>query len=248
MPRTNVFETDFFVGGNGMFLQYYDVVKPVYLYAVLKMLIENNTYGLPDILSTMSIPSLVEWYKNRRYINPLKQMDYKNAVPDESFDIILNKILAEDPTLYKLAPPLNIMRMLYVYKSQYMTFPFIIYTEEYSKAVENDVKEIFSGVPHKYAYDGLENAIKKCDENFTYIFSDLEVLKDAADILKGTYSHILLANDYRYNYIDGHETLKYDMKDLMFSHPFIRTGLTSVWEGVDYNQAFDNIIFQGGGQ
>ena len=73
------------------------------------------------------------------------------------------------------------------------------------------------------------------------------MLKDAAEILKGTYSHVLLADDYRYNYKDGHKTLKYDLEELMFSHPFIRTGLTSVWDGLDYVSAFKNITIQGGG-
>ena len=93
-------------------------------------------------------------------------------------------------------------------------------------------------------FDSDKGCVRKCDENFTYIFSNLEMLKNGADILKGTYSHVLLANDYRYNYIDNHKTLKYDMKELMFSHPFIRTGTTSVWAGIDFQASFKNIIIQ----
>ena len=64
----------FFSGGAGMFLQYHDVIKPVYLYVIIKMLISKESYGLPlFILENMSDLSIMEWYTRRRYINPLKQ-------------------------------------------------------------------------------------------------------------------------------------------------------------------------------
>ena len=244
---TTNFDTGFFVGGNGMFLQYEDVIKPVYLYGLISMIINDNLHGLPNLVSHMSIFSLIEWYRNRRYVNPLKQLDWNDQIPVEELDNILESVIANDKTICSMAPLLNISRLIDVYQSQYMTFPFVIYSNKFNSAIQYDIDLIFGSIKHKYVYGDLKSAIRKCDENFTYIFSNLEMLKNGADILKGTYSHVLLANDYRYNYIDNHKTLKYDMKELMFSHPFIRTGTTSVWAGIDFQASFKNIIIQGGG-
>ena len=67
MTEAGKFDTEaFFSGGAGMFLEYYDIVKPVYLYATLKLLITDDNYGIPvSILKNFSVLSLIEWYKNR---------------------------------------------------------------------------------------------------------------------------------------------------------------------------------------
>jgi hypothetical protein len=221
------FDTNaFYVGGNGMFIQYHDIVKPVYLYAIFKMIITKSTYGLPiHILNRMSILSFIEWYLKRRYINPLRCLDYQNQVPIDVLDNLLHKILNSDPSIYKLSPTLNIQAMMDVYRKQSMIFPVFIYSKNEEPNILTDIKEVFSGVKVKYLHGDLKEAISKCDQNFTYIFSDIELLKEACTILHGTYSHILLARDYRYNYIDNCKTLKYDLYDLTIKHPFIRTGL-----------------------
>ena len=73
-----------FAGGAGMFLQYYDVVKPIYLYAILSIMLSNTDPGLPvDILYSMSPVSLVEWYIKRRYINPIKSLDWASVYTDD---------------------------------------------------------------------------------------------------------------------------------------------------------------------
>ena len=63
------FDTNsFFSGGAGLFLQYHDVIKPTYLYAVIQMMITKQTYGLPVYtIEKMSQLATVEWYLNRRY-------------------------------------------------------------------------------------------------------------------------------------------------------------------------------------
>lgn len=232
----------FFSGGAGFFVEFHDVIKPVYLYAIFKMIIENESYGLPtDIIKEYSILSIIEWYKNRRYRNPLKQLDWANKIPIEELDKLMEYLL-QDESLYKLSPTLNIERMIGVYNLQHMNFPWVIYSEEYEKGIDITCREMFKNIPYKYTYGNMKDAIKKCEQNFTYIFSDIEKVKIASEILHGTCSHILIARDYRYNYIDNCKTLKYDLGKLAGMHPFLRIDTTTAMDiDIVYNK-FDNII------
>lgn len=217
-----------FAGGAGMFIQYHDVVKPVYLYAILKMIVDKESYGLPiDIISDMTVPSIIEWYIKRRYINPFRQLDYQHVIDPQELDIFLSRYLESDNSIYKLAPGLNIQGMMNVYVRQHMNFPVYIYTKEYESYVKEDCKTIFPGVNVRYLYGDLRECIRECKQNFTYIFSDIELVKEVSEILIGTCSHVLLASEYRYNYSDHCKTLKYDLAELARTHPFLRIGLTN---------------------
>lgn len=219
--------TTLFVGGAGLFLQYHDIVKPTYLYMVLKMIAFNQVYGLPmDIIKQLSAPSLIEWYLKRRFMNPLQCIDYQQKASKEQLGSIVNKILSNDNSIYRLSPILNIGGMIDVYRRQHMSFPIFVYTPTEENYIKEDLKNSFPGVSMKYIFGDLSKAISKCDHNFTYIFSDIELLKEAAEILMGTYSHLLLSRDYRYNYKDHYQTTKYDLYEMGLTHPFLRIGLT----------------------
>lgn len=243
MMKEKTFDTNiFFSGGAGMFIQYHDVVKPIYLYAIYKMLITNESFGLPiNILKSMSVFSLAEWYFNRRYINPFKCLDYNNYLDDDQINGMLLGYLLHDKSIYNISPALNIQKMLKVYNTQHMTFPIYIYSEFEEPSILEDCKNVFSGINVRYVHGNLKDAISKCDQNFTYIFSDIELVKNAAEILIGTCSHILLTSDYRYNYIGNREKFKYDLKELMEAYPFIRIGTTQAADVVELASSFKKI-------
>lgn len=217
-----------------MFIQYHDIIKPVYLYAIVKMMLTNDTHGLPfNIINQSSILSLVEWYIRRREINPLCALDFNHIGDHSMLDDILYNELISDPSIYRIASPLLIQQLFIPYQAHHMTFPVFVYSEREEPAIAEDAQRTIHGPVIKYLYGDLRSAIQKCDQNFTYIFSDLELLKKAAEILHGTYSHLLLASDYRYNYIGGYKRMKYNLQEIAKSHPFIRIGLTTA---CDWNQ------------
>jgi hypothetical protein len=111
----------------------------------------------------------------------------------------------------------------------------------------SDCKRALSGIPVRYLHGNLEDAIKKCDQNFTYIFSDVELVKQCSKILLGTYAHVLLAMDYRYNYIDNGKTFKYNLHELALSHPFVRIGTTLAGDKNEVLLAFRTLTTTGGG-
>lgn len=225
MGSPKPFDTNvFFAGGAGMFIEYHDVVRPVYLMAVMKLLTSKTTYGLPvDILRPMSLLSLIEWYLRRRYRNPLRCLDYLHRSEIEELDQLLLKLLVEDPSLYRLAPQLNLQRLLAGYHRQGMSFPIYVYTEHEEPGVAADCEIAFQGLPVKYLFGDLERAVQTCDQNFTYMLSSVDTLVHLTEILAGTCSHLLLAGDYRYNYastVSG--TFKADLKGLMQRIPYLR--------------------------
>ena len=243
------FDTNiFFSGGAGMFVQYHDVIKPVYLYAIIKMIMTKETFGLPiNLIEKFSFPSIIEWYMYRRYQNPLWCLDYNHIIDHDELDQLLQHILTNDESLYSYSPALNFNRMLYVYRQQHMTFPIYVYSEKEEPFIKEDCKKIFGGITFRYLHGDLRKAIESCDQNFTYIFSDIELVKESADILIGSCSHILLPEEYRYNYKDNGKNFKYDLNNLAATHPFIRMGLT---HAIDVNvlvKAFTNLIKPQGG-
>ena len=240
------FDTNcFFSGGAGMFIEYHDIIKPVYLYAIFQMILTKQSYGLPlDIIQHMSIISITEWYLHRRFKNPLKQLDINNKIDLYSLDMLMSHILSEDPSIYRIAPILNFGKLISVYRQQHMTFPVYIYSENEESYIAKDCDDIFRGIPHQYFFGDLKESILKCDQNFTYIFSDIESVNKAAEILTGTCSHILLARDYRYNYIDNRKTFKYNLKELAGSHPFIRIGTTIAMDPKDVITSYAQLIIK----
>ena len=247
MPKTpKVSDTSkLFVGGAGMFIQYHDIIKPVYFYAIMKMAITGETYGVPvELLENFSLASMLEWYVKRRYVNPIQQLDVYHQSDPEILNTLLKKILKNDQSLYELAPQLPITKIFAVYKSQKFSFPIYIYSEEYEEGIEHDIDKILQGIEHEYLYGDLNECIGKCNNNFTYIFSNIEIVNSAAKILTGSYAHIILARDYRYNYIDNCKTFKYDLNKLMRQHPFIRTGTIEAMDITRMDGSFDNIFKQ----
>ena len=237
----------FFAGGAGMFIQYHDIIKPVYFYSIIKMIMNNDAYGLPiQILKNYSMMSLLEWYIKRRYQNPLRQLDYNHSIDPSKLDELLQITLNEDPSLYTISPELPTMRMFDVYRSQHMDFPVFIYTKEEEPNITDDLDSLFQSIKYKYVYGDLKESLKQTNENFTYIFSDIELAKQASEILIGTCSNILIPRDYRYNFKDNCKTFKYDLHQLSYEHPFVRLETILAMDLRLMGGAFDNII-QGGG-
>lgn len=208
-------------------MEYFDVVRPVYLYAIMKMMYASATFGLPfEIIEPLSIPSLIEWYHNRKNPNPLYSLDINHTASIETLNSILSKVLSSDYSIYKLAPLLNIKLMMNACLLQKLSFPVYVYSPTYDPFIYQDSKSIFPGMRVRYLHGDISTALSQCDQNFTYIFSNIETLVNVAALLKGTCSHLLLTRDYRYNYTDNFKTFKVNLLELQKSHQFLRIGTT----------------------
>ena len=228
IPDMSVFDTNvFFSGGAGMFIQYHDIIKPVQLYAIIRMMLTGESFGLPiQIIRDMRNIALIEWYIKRPEVNPLKQLDFSHKIDPAVLDDLMRNILLSDKSIYLSAPVMNVGRMFSVYHRQHMNFPVFVYSEQEEPFIKEDCKNVLQGIPVTYLFGSLKDAISKCSQNFTYIFSDIELAAHAIEILHGTMSHVLVANDYRYNhkFVGTERKMKHNLLELAKAHPVIRTG------------------------
>lgn len=215
-------------GGAFLFIQFEDVVTPIYLFAIIKLIITNISYGIPiHIIKDMSILSLTEWYIKRTHINPIQQLDYNHQLTEQQSYDLLYKIL-QDKSIYDYSPVMNIGPMLDVYKYKKMIIPVYIYSPYNDENIKYFCSKHFPEIPIIYKFGNLRDAIPLLENNGTFIFSNIELYKQACEFLKGKYAHVLLGGEYRYNYIDNCITPKYSLKLLMYNNPFVMTGITSV--------------------
>lgn len=242
--KSKIFDTNvFFSGGGGLFIQYHDIVKPTYLWAILKLIIDKASYNLPiDIISHMSTLSIIEWYIKRRSYNPLLCLDLQNNYSTDQLDDMLSDILNNDYSLYDISPKMNIHKMLSVYHKQHMNFPIIIYSNKEERYLSNNTDNIFPNIKTKYAYGNIDDVLKEYNKNFTFMISDIELLKQISDKLTGVCAHIVLSNDYRYNYLDNHRTFKYNLYEISKSHPFLRIDAMSLVDHVSMILAVKKIL------
>jgi len=215
-----------FSGGAGLFIQFQDVVTPINLFAIIKLLITDVSFGIPiNIIKDLSLLSLAEWYINRSFINPICSLDYEHQLSPKEADELLRKIL-QDKSIYDYSPRFNVGLMLDVYRYQKMNIPIYIYSPYPDPNIEYYCNKNFPDIRIQYLQGDLIQNIKKCDNNFTYIFSDIELVKQAVELLRGSYAHILLAEEYRYNYKDNFHIFKYDLDNLTYNNPFCIVGTT----------------------
>ena len=226
-----------------MFLQYHDVIKPVYLYAVLALLMSENPVNLPlDIIAHMSSESLAEWYRKRRYINPLRSIDFNRLYDPEMLDEFLYDYLNSDSSIYQLAPALNIGEMLNVYVKQKMSIPIYVYTEREEQNIPFDLSKTFPGIKMNYVYGDFDEVIEPCMENFTYILSDAMLVERLFKHAEDLCAHVLLCSEYRYNYTDNCHTPKIDIEGMATTSPLIHLGLTHSVELIKLARSIANMF------
>lgn len=212
----NTFNTSrLFAGGSGIVIEYHDAIKPVYLFALISIILNKKDYNLPiALIENFSFPSILEWYVNRPYYNPLKYLDYKHIGSDEDLDKLLLTILNDDTSVYKYTPHLNMVKILYGYSIKGMNVPIYFYSEYKEKGIEEDINNNFKELNIKYIYGPPSKICEIEAQNFSYIFSNIQ---HAEEFIKHhdpqKLSVITIANDFRYNYIKGGKGLN-DYRDL----------------------------------
>ena len=223
----------FFSGGGGMLVQYHDIIKPVYLLAIIKLILNGNAYGLPiQILDGMSILSLIEWYMKRRDHNPLVSLDFNHIIEKEELDNLL-KVVLKDEGLYKLSPTLNVYKQLNAMQEQSINIPVYIYNDYEDENIIQDCKSLFPRLNLGFKFGNIVDVVKSCEQNFTYILSQIEKVVDIIKCNEDKFSHILIPQEYRYNYIDNYRELKYEVKSLLKDNHYIRLGFNNA---VDYDE------------
>ena len=211
-----------FYGGSALLVQYYDLIKPIYLMALLKALINKDLrFGLPfDHLEKFSLPSIIEAYINRAFINPFYLVDPGKRIKKEDLDKMLS-VITEDESLYTLAPPLETNKMISLISIQKLGIPVYYYSETYNNFIEREAKQSF-GI--NYLYGPIEEIVKKIPNNFSMIFSDITLAQRVFHSTpETTIGSIMIADDYQYNYTEkGEFKVDFNKEILNTNHIFMK--------------------------
>lgn len=217
-----------FTCADNVFIEYHDIMRCIQ-FTIINFLRKNSIFkGLLDTseIEDMSEAELYVWYISRENRNIFKNFEITDFFSSLSgFDGDHNKVYEFlDNFLYieldKLPSDiLNYDNKLKFYDTM-RTFlnmstvkNIYIYSENYSKLIEEDVSSIHSGI--KYVYGDFKSVLEENEikSNTTFVFSDIEKINTLVelDILK--FSTILMADQYRYNYDDDGE-LKVNVEKL----------------------------------
>ena len=169
---------------------------------------DRSQYGLQiDSIKDFSLLSIIEWYINRAYTNPLKLLDPGRKASDDQLDLILNKILQSDRTLYTAAPFLNAEKLIAVIRLQKLGIPVMVYTENFEEGVQDSIGHWTNT---QYVYGNFEQIVSKLPNNSSFIFSDITLAKRLLDISSfDTIASVMIASDYYYNFKDK-DNYKFD--------------------------------------
>ena len=231
-----------FFGGSALIVQYHDVLKPVYLTAIIKMLMNKNLqFGLPfDIIKSFSLLSLIEWYKGRSFINPLKLLDPNRKATNEQLQQMLNIIL-KDNSIYKLSPLLDTIRLIIASEQNKLDVPLYIYSEQFEEGIDKDL--YYMQMNCKYIHETIKTLIERTPPNATYLFSNIDLLKDSLELIDPKKSaNFILVSDYRYNFLNNQ--YKYNFSDLLSKlfKPFIMINNISIFNNLRVMNDYTNLL------
>lgn len=200
-----------FVCSDTVVIEYNDILRPLGFDLLRVMRTSDILNKLMDVGSIQNISNmeLFEWYLYRDEINVFKNFE----LDENAFKDIEDEFEWLDDFFYKEIDVLNILDIAIKYKI-YETLPSIcnqdliknvyIYTDNYSSAIENDIKENF-GIKATYIHGDFVEALKRYNitNDTSYILSDILKINDLKENNLLEYSSILLAEGYGYNFVDG---------------------------------------------
>lgn len=217
-----------FTCDDNVFIEYHDIMRCIQ-FTIINFLRKNSVFK--TLLDTSEIEDMSEaelyvWYISRENRNIFKNFEITNFFsslsgfdgdPNKVYDFLDNFLYIELDNLS--SDILNYENKLKFYDTM-RTFlnmstvkNIYIYSENYSKLIEEDVSSIHGKI--KYVYGDLKSVLEdnEIKSNTTFVFSDIEKINTLVelDILK--FSTILMADQYRYNYDDDGE-LKVNVEKL----------------------------------
>lgn len=221
-----------FFGGSALLIEYNDVIKPVYLTAIIKMIMDEKLqFGLPfHTIKSFSLASLVEWYKNRHYINPIKVLDYKRLATNEQLQKML-QIVLKDQSIYRLTPMLDSIRLIAVSEQNQLNVPIYVYSEQNNPHIQEDLKQNY--INANYIFGPIKQIVEVIPSNATFIFSNIDLVKEAIEQIDPKKSaNFIVVSDYGYNFSNNH--YKHDFGALLSKlfKPFIVVNNISIFNNL----------------
>jgi hypothetical protein len=202
-------------------IEYKDVIKCPSA-GVLKLIQDDYMDDLRGVINTkllkeMDFKNLQRFAIERPCKNILDYIKTTDFDTNAVYDALYN---AYD-TIYMELPLMTIGKSLYFISQQKFTKKIYIYSEEYDKKIEFDIKENYCEMKNIYYVAGdLSSIINSIEPVTSYIFADVDNVKTIMDLDKMEYTEIMIG-EYGYNYEiknstltvkGGYENMTYDKR------------------------------------
>ena len=202
-------QDEFFLNSQCLFVEYTDVIKSPYI-MLLNMMVQNpdsfKEYYDVDRFRGFDVPSITEWYVNRKIQNPFTEIlipKLKEVIPSIEVDKFVNNQIKEIPSLIELSPLLNfanVINQIPIGKDGIVKKLMIWYPFENDAIRSNLYDEIGDNL--NFITGPLYEIIDEVPDDSTYVFSDICNIDILLEKNKLNQSSILVPSDYRYNYIE----------------------------------------------
>lgn len=202
-------------------IEYKDVIKCPSA-GILNLIKKDYMNDLKGLINTKKL-NLMDFKNLQRMAieRPCKNILDYIKVSDFNTNEIYNALYNAYDTIYMDLPLMVMGQSLYFISQQKFTKKIYIYSEEYDKKIEFDIKENYCEMKNIYYVAGkLEDIINNIEPVTSYIFADVDNVKTIMDLDKIEYTEIMVA-EYGYNYEiknstlvikGGYEDMTYDKK------------------------------------
>lgn len=228
-PITKVYRAydQLFVNSKALVIEYHDVLR-AHWFGVLTCVANTNSidkYFDTSILAGMDSTELFEWYVMRKHRNFLMDLPCRHEFPDEEtkqkicnsflFNIgEINELYGIDVTLNfhdiftnLLADGKGLIKHYYIYGGMIQ-----------DPLLEAQVRQDY-GINPDFLYGDFKTAIEGINKDATYVLSDVEKLSDLVDANRIECASVLVADGFRYNFMDDEEDgLKVDTDMIINNH------------------------------
>ena len=191
-----------------VFVEYTDVLQ-LQWFTFLSFFRENKK--LDDIFRTdeiryLSVSALLNEYFNRPYRNPLAGLVRDNRIIDfEQLDELLDSQVNSNEIFFNQNVDTNVVFMVGNLLANKLIQRLVIYYPTENEFVKKDIESKFGDKAELVTGD-LKQILLSLPQDTTYFFSDVNHVLLLEETKKINYSAIMLAADYRYNFLDDEKT------------------------------------------
>ena len=220
-----------FTNSQSLVIEYHDVIRATWFGLLTTMVNYGAMKELFDVsnLSSLNDIELFEWYIHRRHQNFFMDIDCIPPFPsEEEYLKFMNSISYDSlrlENLYRFPFVLNAQEILRGFLSMYSDLIKHIYIYEGSDPrqnihLEKEMQENVPGKEYTFLYGDFGECIRGINRDATYMISDITKLQTIADMGRLECASVLIADGYRYNYMEDDSTkLKVDIEQLQRNIP-----------------------------
>lgn len=209
-----------FYNSQCLFIEYHDVLNIPWLVLLTVAKQSKSIQKLFDLkeIEHYDMSALLEWYKYRNSRNIFNEFNMSQEINTDDF---LKAMMTSGNSDYfhSLDFELIFNNALKILMESRLVKKILIYSEYEESGIRDYISKRFSSEMIGYTFGDLNQCLKSIPIDSTYVFSDICKVNNLIDTNHLSYSSIIIANNYKYNY-DDDKKLKVDLDKLSEDYVF----------------------------